>query len=652
MDKNMKNNWIKNHLPSKRRLIQLYAALLYNANLKGYIEGEIYVGNTKSVCVPGLNCYSCPGAVGACPLGALQNALASSGNRAPFYIVGILLLFGLILGRTICGFLCPFGLIQELLHKIPTPKLPKGRITRVLSYLKYVILVVFVTIVPLWYSIQHYPLPAFCKYICPAGTLEGAIGLLANPVNEAKLSMLNILFTRKFVILVIIVAACIFIYRGFCRFLCPLGALYGLFARFNLIGVKVEAPKCTHCGKCVAHCGMDIRHVGDHECINCGGCIDVCPTGAISFKAGNITLRANEAAEAPHKEKLRKRRRIAWIIALAALIAALLYFNFPKPSSDAPAAPETETMQETVAADNESSQEASETDSDSVQQLTEADDAKETSVTSNSDPQETANADKEKSQNTTCSDSKNPQNAVNSGDKASQNVTGSDGRASQNVADSDGKASQNAAGSGNDQQAPSAGSDSGTQKPAQGTASSDKDTAQNDSSDKNDTSDLPSSGKKPDNTASAQAAPSQDLPTGNEPGMLAPDFQAPIYGGGTFNLADTKGKVTVINFWATWCTPCVAELPHFQKIHENYPDVEIVAIHSSLVTDDVDAYLADKEYTIPFALDDSDIITAYGGSTMLPQTIVLDANGVVTYNKVGSVTYELLESLISEASGN
>ena len=162
--------WIKGHLPTRRRLIQVYAALLYNANLKGYISGEIFVGNTKAVCVPGLNCYSCPGAVGACPLGALQNALASSGNRAPYYVLGILLLFGLTLGRTICGFLCPMGLIQELLHKIPTPKLKKGRVTRVLSYLKYVILAVFVVLIPLWYVSQHYPVPAFCKYICPAGT--------------------------------------------------------------------------------------------------------------------------------------------------------------------------------------------------------------------------------------------------------------------------------------------------------------------------------------------------------------------------------------------------------------------------------------------------------------------------------------------------
>ncbi|MBO4377928.1 MAG: 4Fe-4S binding protein, partial [Clostridia bacterium] len=118
--------------PGRRRLIQLYAALLYNAHIKGFISGKIYTGPLKNVCVPGLNCYSCPGAVGACPLGALQNALASVHTRAPYYILGILMLFGLIFGRTVCGFLCPVGLIQELLHRIPTPKLKKNRVTHAL----------------------------------------------------------------------------------------------------------------------------------------------------------------------------------------------------------------------------------------------------------------------------------------------------------------------------------------------------------------------------------------------------------------------------------------------------------------------------------------------------------------------------------------
>ena len=120
--------------PSKRKLIQLYAALLYNANLKGFITGDIFKGDSKSVCLPGMNCYSCPGAIGACPLGSIQAALAESKTKAPTYVLGIILLYCIIFGRTICGWLCPVGLLQELLYKIRTPKLKKNRITRILSW--------------------------------------------------------------------------------------------------------------------------------------------------------------------------------------------------------------------------------------------------------------------------------------------------------------------------------------------------------------------------------------------------------------------------------------------------------------------------------------------------------------------------------------
>ena len=286
--------WWQAHRPTTRRLVQLYAALLQNAHLRGFAEGKIYTGPTKAVCVPGLNCYSCPGAVGACPLGALQNAIAASANRPAFYVVGLLLLFGLTLGRVICGWLCPVGLIQELLHRLPTPKIKKNRVTRALCWLKYVILAIFAILVPFWYSLQKYPVPAFCKYICPAGTLEGAVGLLAHPANAEAFSMLGLLFTRKFLILILTLTACVFIYRAFCRFLCPLGAIYGLFARIALLGVRVDGARCSGCGACLRTCPMDIKQVGDHECIHCGVCMEVCPEKAISIRAGKIVLKGPE----------------------------------------------------------------------------------------------------------------------------------------------------------------------------------------------------------------------------------------------------------------------------------------------------------------------------------------------------------------------
>lgn len=345
--------WFKNHAPTKRRLIQLYAALLTNANIKGFVNGRIYTGGTKNVCVPGMNCYSCPGAVGACPLGSLQDSLAQSNTTTPYYIIGILALFGLLFARTICGFFCPVGLGQELLYKIKTPKVKKSRYTRLLSYLKYVLLVVMVIAIPLIYN----GIPAFCKYICPAGTFGGSLPLLSHPGNSEFYDALSYLFTWKFVLLVIFIVLCIFFYRFFCRFVCPLGAIYGFFNKFALIGVKLDSDKCVDCGLCISTCKMDIKHVGDHECINCGECIPACPTKAISWKGSKIFLhgiseekveevtpQTEEPAVAAeiavseeknfeqYKAKIQKRsfwlQFSAWAVAIAVLIGALVYFNF------------------------------------------------------------------------------------------------------------------------------------------------------------------------------------------------------------------------------------------------------------------------------------------------------------------------------------
>lgn len=283
-------DWFVKHKPSKRKVVQLYAALLYNANIKGFFNGRIYKGATKNMCVPGLNCYSCPGAIGSCPLGALQNALSASKTKTPAYIFGIIILFGLLLGRTICGWLCPVGLGQELLYKIKTPKVKKNRVTRVMSYFKYVLLIALVVIVPLYFAV-----PGFCEYICPAGTFEGGLGLLANEENAGLLAILGPLFTWKFTLLVLIMVASIFFFRFFCRFLCPLGALYGFFCRVAMLGVKLDKNKCTDCGLCIGVCKMDIKNVGDHECIHCGACIAVCPAKAISWKGEKLFIRANDA---------------------------------------------------------------------------------------------------------------------------------------------------------------------------------------------------------------------------------------------------------------------------------------------------------------------------------------------------------------------
>ncbi len=260
----------------RRKLIQVICAILYNCNFTGFAKGTIYQGNLKGVCVPGLNCYSCPGAIGSCPLGSLQTALLSSKYRFPYYILGMLLLFGVLLGRVVCGYLCPFGLMQELLYKIPSKKMKKNRWTRRLSWLKYIILIVFVVAIPIVFLV-----PGFCKYICPAGTLEGGVFLVS--ADERLQALLGGLFSWKMLILILVIGTAIFIFRSFCRFICPLGAFYAMFHKVSVVGMKVDTHKCNGCNACVAHCKMDVKKVGDAECIHCGECKGVCSQCAISF---------------------------------------------------------------------------------------------------------------------------------------------------------------------------------------------------------------------------------------------------------------------------------------------------------------------------------------------------------------------------------
>lgn len=495
-------NFIKKILPSRRKIIQLYTALLFNANFKGFVSGNISKASTKTMCVPGLNCYSCPGAVGACPLGSLQGSF-SAGKSTVFYVFGILVLFGILFGRMICGFFCPFGLIQELLHKIKTPKLKKGPVTRILSVLKYVILVFFVFLVPILYAFKDTPLPAFCKYICPAGTLEGGLGLLSNEVNASYFSMLGPLFTWKFLLLVSFVVGSIFVFRLFCRFICPLGALYSFFNRISLFGVKLEQSKCTQCGLCVSHCKMDIKHVGDRECISCGECMSVCPTNAIQWKGPKILLRPNETDTAATSQEMKKKKNsrlilrcIAWGLALVVLIGAIVYY-WNEDSGEIP---------------------------------------------------------------------------VN---------------------------------------------------PTPGTSDS-------------------------------------PMEQGNEVGKLCYGYDLEIMDstGVTSQTIDpTKaGKITIINFWGTWCTPCVNELPYFDQIAAEYADtVKVIAIHTNMVYETAPAFL-EKYYadsSIIFAKDyalgtTEGYYSTLGGRGTYPYTVILNEDGVIVSIFVSSLTYEDLKTVVEE----
>ena len=282
-----KRSGISHILAHFRSWIQAGATLLTNIHLPNFLKGGIYQGKGKAVCVPGLNCYSCPAASGACPIGSFQAVVGSSKFRFSYYITGFLILLGVLLGRFICGFLCPFGWFQELLHKIPTRKISTKKL-KPLTYIKYVVLLVMVVLLPVLVTNDvGMGDPFFCKYLCPQGVLEGAIPLAA--VNSGIRAALGALFSWKLGILVVVSVLSVLFYRPFCKWLCPLGAFYALLNKVSLLGMKVDKHKCVSCGKCAKACKMDVdvTKSTDHaECIRCGMCIRACPTNAVSFRYG------------------------------------------------------------------------------------------------------------------------------------------------------------------------------------------------------------------------------------------------------------------------------------------------------------------------------------------------------------------------------
>ena len=268
-----------------RHLIQAAWAALTNSHVSGFVTGKIYTGKLKNLCVPGLNCYSCPGATGACPIGSLQAVIGSWNFKFAYYVIGFLIFVGAILGRLVCGFLCPFGLIQDLLHKIPFfKKIRTFRGDKLLLKLKYVIFLVFVILLPLFLTdLMGQGAPYFCKLICPAGTLEGGLPLVL--LNKAMRGAIGWLYIWKNTILIATIVLSILIYRPFCKYICPLGAFYSIFNKVSLFRYRIDGDKCVHCGKCAKVCQMNVDPVktpNSPECIRCGRCRQACPKDAIS----------------------------------------------------------------------------------------------------------------------------------------------------------------------------------------------------------------------------------------------------------------------------------------------------------------------------------------------------------------------------------
>lgn len=155
--------------------------------------------------------------------------------------------------------------------------------------------------------------------------LEGAIPL--SIANQNIRNALGELFTWKLAVLVIVVVLSIIVYRPFCKWLCPLGALYALFNRVSLFRMAVDKDKCISCGKCARVCKMDVdvtKTPNHTECIRCGKCVTACPTEAVRFCYGfgdyKNTVKKTKTENAVKTMTRRKRMYAKKIIAVVTAV--------------------------------------------------------------------------------------------------------------------------------------------------------------------------------------------------------------------------------------------------------------------------------------------------------------------------------------------
>jgi polyferredoxin len=266
----MKQRKLKKYFElNKIRAIVLFLALFV-------INGHFYVLNYpkmaeifKHIPLPILNCYSTPTTIWSCPAGLIQHFLVIGGFT--FATIGILLIFGALLGRWFCGWICPFGLFQEILYWIPAKKFELPKWTR---GIKHFIFLIMVILMPMYFKNSIGMTETwFCNF-CPAGCLEAGIPTVI--IDPSIRYLIGTMYWIKIAILVILVIIpSIFIKRPFCTTICPVGLMMGFTNRFSFLKLSFNKSKCNNCGLCSVDCPMGLNPTTDFnssECIRCMNC--------------------------------------------------------------------------------------------------------------------------------------------------------------------------------------------------------------------------------------------------------------------------------------------------------------------------------------------------------------------------------------------
>lgn len=223
-----------------------------------------------TMCAPVFHCYACPLSTFACPIGVIAQFGAL--HIFPFVAIGLLVTVGALFGTLICGWVCPFGFLQDLFAKVPTPKFDPPKWT---SHFRYVVLIGTVLAIPYFFGEGH---PLFICRVCPAGGLEAAApNMVSQAAAGQDIAWPNAL---KISIVVLFLGAVFFIRRPWCRIFCPLGAIFSVFNRFSAFFLHFDPSKCTSCERCHKLCEYGIepeKSPNDSRCIRCLECTSCSP---------------------------------------------------------------------------------------------------------------------------------------------------------------------------------------------------------------------------------------------------------------------------------------------------------------------------------------------------------------------------------------
>lgn len=255
-----------------RKFIQFFSFLLLNSYFKGFTNKVNYGGTLKGVCVPVLNCWSCPSALTSCPIGAMEIYIKS--RNFPFLPLVFIIVPGLFFGRFFCGFLCPAGLLQELLFKIKTKKY---KLNNKFVFFPLLSLVFGVILFSYLFSSAW-----FSRFICPMGLIQASIPWIL--LEPSLIDSLGYVFVFKVIFLIFLIFMNIFIYRFFCRTLCPLGFMLGFFNKFALLKITYFPENCNKCEKCADICPVDLKipeEVNSFRCVRCMNCVNICQNGCL-----------------------------------------------------------------------------------------------------------------------------------------------------------------------------------------------------------------------------------------------------------------------------------------------------------------------------------------------------------------------------------